>query len=124
MDGIKQPGEHMDDYRKEVSDGLKDARWTFFRGLPLLVIIVIVLAMLGFGLRSAGILGKTAVERSVFENSFQYSEARKAEIATLEAQLAEIARKMTISDLDKTTKENLSAHASVLRIQLSVARSK
>jgi hypothetical protein len=32
-----------------------------------------------------GVFGKTMVEREVFESSYQYSEARKSEIATYEA---------------------------------------
>lgn len=46
--------------------------------LALFVLTIVVLA----GLNYAGIFGRTVVERKVFEHSFQYSEARKAEIAT------------------------------------------
>jgi len=114
----------MNDYRQEVVTGLKEARWTFFKGMPLLLMIVFFLAVLGFGLNSLGLFGRTVVERKVFENSFQYSEARKSEIATFEAQLSEINRKLSGDSIDLATRTNLEAHASALRIQLSVARSK
>lgn len=76
------------------------------------------------GLNYVGLVGKTVVERKVFENSFQYSEARKTEIAIFEAQLVEVDRKLTNSDLTKTTRTNLEATASAIRVQLSAARRK
>jgi len=77
-----------------------------------------------FMLNSMGLVGKTIIERKVFENSFQYSEARKSEIALFEAQLAEIDRKLMSRDLDENTRVNLEAQAASVRIHLSVARSK
>ncbi len=114
----------MSEYRNEVSAGLKEARWTFFKGIPLFLMIVIFLTLLGFGLNSLGLFGRTVVERKVFENSFQYSEARKSEIAMFEAQLTEISHKLSNGNLSEGTRINLEAQASALRIQLSVARSK
>jgi hypothetical protein len=86
----------------------------------LLVGTVIVFSLL----RYAGLIGGTIVERKVFENSFQYSEARKSEVATFQAQLVEIDRKLSNPEIDANTRSNLEAQASALRIQLSVARSK
>lgn len=114
----------MNEYRQEVGVGLKEARWTFFKGMPLFLMIIVFLALLGFGLNSLGLFGRTVVNRKVFENSFQYSESRKSEIATFEAQLAEIGRKLSGDNIDAATRTNLEAQASALRIQLSVARSK
>lgn len=114
----------MSEYRTEVGAGLKEARWTFFKGMPLFLMVIVFLSLLGFVLNSLGLFGWTIVERKVFENSFQYSEARKSEIATFEAQIAEINRKLYDSNLDVATRTNLEAHASALRIQLNVARSK
>ena len=71
-----------------------------------------------------GLIGHTIVERKVFENSFQYSEARKSEIATFEAQLVEIDCKLSSSTIGPNTRTNLEAQAAALRIMLSVARSK
>ena len=114
----------MKEYREEVSEGLKEARWTFFKDMPLFLLVMIFMAILGFVLNSLGLFGRTVVERKVFENSFQYSESRKSEIATFEAHLSEINRKLSSGDIDASTRTNLEAHASALRMQLSVARSK
>jgi len=114
----------MNDYRQKVEVGLEEARWTFFKGMPLFLMIVVFLIILGFILNSMGLFGRTVVKREVFENSFQYSEARKTEIATFEAQLAEIRRKLSDDSIDPAIRTNLEAQESALRIQFSVARSK
>jgi len=72
---------------KEKKDIGKWWIWVLF----LIIITVISLFVLGY----FGVIGRTIVERKVFENSFQYSEARKIEIATFEAQLVEIERKLS-----------------------------
>lgn len=87
--------------------------------LPTLALLVAI----GFALNSLGLIGQTVVERKVFEESFQYSEARKTAIATYEAQLAEINRKLA-SDVDSQTRTNLESQAAGIRIQLSMERSK
>ena len=89
-----------------------------------LVIAVICLTVVFGGM---GLLMKpahVAVERIVFENSFQYSEARSTEIATFEAQLAEIKVQLTNPNLEADTRINLEAQVSAIRVQLKVARSK
>lgn len=114
----------MNKYRADVGNGLKEARWTFFKGLPLFLLVVVFLSLLIFALNSIGLFGRTVVGRKVFENSFQYAEARKSEIATFEAQLIEINRKLSSSTVTSATRTNLEAQAASLRIMLSVARSK
>jgi hypothetical protein len=94
-------------------------KWTLIFVPALLVLLII-----GFVLHSMGLIGSTVVERKVFENSFQYSEARKTAIATYEAQLAEINRKLASDDLNSQTKTNLESQAAAIRIQLSTERSK
>lgn len=86
----------------------------------MMILLSIILAGLGY----LGMFGKTVVERKVFENSFQYSEARKSEIATFEVQLAEIKGKLSNQQLSQSTRTNLEAQASALRIQLNIARRK
>lgn len=94
----------------------------YFAGWWMWVFALLVLTgIVIFGLKSVGLIGRTIVERKVFENSFQYSEARKTEIATFEAQLAEIDRKL-VSNLDENTRANLEAQAAAIRIHLNVAR--
>lgn len=87
--------------------------------LWILLLVVISAIVLG-GLKLTGVIG----ERIMFEQSFQYKEARKTEIATFEAQLAEIERQLISTTLDENVRTNLEAQASSIRIQLSVARRK
>jgi hypothetical protein len=85
---------------------------------------ILVLTMISagafFGLRMVGVFG----ERVVFENSFQYSEARKTEIAIFSAQLVEIDRKISNSETGSAVRNNLEAQAAAIRIQISTARAK
>ena len=111
-------------YREDVRSTEKEARWTFWRFLPLFVIILVVLSAIGFGLRSAGLLGRTVVQRKVFEQSYQRSEALKAQIATDEATLAEIQRKLSNPQLEQQTRHNLEAQASAARIRIATAQRK
>jgi hypothetical protein len=83
-----------------------------------------VLTLIGFGLNSMGLIGSTIAKRKVFENSFQYSEARKGEIAVFTAQQAELEGQLSNPGLDVGTRANLEAQAASLRVQLSAARSK
>ena len=113
----------MSGYRDDAAEALRDARWTFFKGAPLFIMIIVFLVVFTFILNSLGLIGQKVVERKVFENSIQYAEARKTEAATFEAQLAEINRKLSGS-VDPETRTNLEAQAAALRIQLKVARAR
>ena len=85
------------------------------------VLLLIVTTVFVFGgLRIAGVIG----ERVIFEQSFQYKEARKIEIVTFEAQLAEIELQLSFSDLDPQIRTNFEAQASAIKIQLDIARRK
>ena len=55
----------MANYRDEARGIHREARWTFWKFLPLFLLVVLVLAGLGFGLNSLGLFGRTVVERSV-----------------------------------------------------------
>ncbi len=95
-----------------------------FGGWWMWVLLLLVISTVVFGaLNYVGLIGKTVVERKVFENSFQYSEARKAEVATFEAQLAEINHRLS-GNINADARNMLESQASALRIHLSVARSK
>ena len=76
------------------------------------------------GLRYAGILGHTIIERKVFESSHQYHQAKKQEVSIFSAQLAEIDHKLSNPNLDPTVRVNLEATAAGLRIQLNATRSR
>ena len=114
----------MNEYRNEAASIAKESQWIFWKFLPLFLIVVVVLSAVGFGLRSLGLIGKTAVEREVFEQSYQRSEALKSQIATDEAVLAEIERKLSNPGLDANTRHNLEAQMAAARIRIATTRSK
>lgn len=111
-------------YRGEAGEVAREARWTFFRFMPLFISVVLFLFVLGFGLNSLGLFGKTVVERKVFENSYQRSESIKSQIATDEAALAEISRQLANPALDDSTRYNLEAQAMAARVRIAAAKGK
>lgn len=105
-------------YREEM----KMVRWTFWRVLGMTVIAAVVLGGVGFALHSVGLFGHTVVERKVFENSYQRTEALKAQIANDEAALAEIESKLANPNLDENVRYNLKAQASAMRLRIQAAK--
>ena len=114
----------MGEYREDARKIAKESSWTFWRFLPLFLIADAIFSAVGFGTRSLGLWGGTIVERKVFEESYQRSEALKAQIATDEATLAEISGKLSNPNLDENTRFNLNAQASAARIRIATTRSK
>ena len=110
-------------YREDVNTGVKETKWTFFKVLPLMLTIVVILSIIVFSLKSIGLIGGTVVERTVFEQSYQRSEALKSRIAMDTAILAEIEQKLLNPTLDENTRSNLNAQASAARIRIATARS-
>lgn len=90
--------------------------------LWILTLSVLTIVVLG-GLNYVGVIGKTIVERKVFEQSYQYSAGQQQKIATFQAQMAELDRQLANPDLDNQTRTNLEAQAASIRIQLNAARS-
>lgn len=76
--------------REEINQSAKDFSYIFWRFLPITIIILVVLSMFGFALKSAGLIGSTIVEREVFKNSFQYKEGMNQRAAILKANISEI----------------------------------
>lgn len=111
-------------YREEVREFTKEGRWTFFKVLPFFLIFVTTLGGIGFGLKSLGIIGSTAVEREVFEQSYQRSASLKSQLATDQSVLLEIERKLSNPNLDKNTRFNLEAQASATRIRIETTKRK
>ena len=95
------------------------AQWWFW-----IVLLIVLTVPIMFGLRAAGIIGKTALERKVFEHSYQRSEAKKSAISTYEAQLAEIEAKLLNPQLSESSKANLKAQMASIRIMLNAERNK
>lgn len=112
----------MNQYRDDMRQVSREAHWTFWKFLPLFLTVVIVLGLIGFGMNSLGLFGRAVVERKVFENSYQRTESIKAQIATDEATLAEIDRKLRNPSLDANTRSNLEAQATAARVRIAAAR--
>lgn len=108
-------------YREEMKEAYSDAKWTLWKYLPLALVVIVVLFITGFVLSSIGVFGSTVVERKVFENSYQRSEAIKSQINTDKAVLKEIEMKLRNPNLDKDTRFNLEAQASAARIRINTA---
>lgn len=106
----------MNDYRNQVDNAARETRWTFWRFLPIVLIIIAVLMAVGFGLKSMGMLGSTIVERKVFENSYQYHAGMAERAAILQANIFEID---TLLSTNPTNREELIGQRSVLRVQLN-----
>lgn len=110
----------MSEYRNEANQVAKDSVWTLFKFLPFIVIFFIIM----FFLNSAGLIGKTVVERKVFENSYQRSEGIKSGLSMFKAQLAEVNSRLRQRDLNKFDKQDLLAKKSALNIQISTLEGK
>lgn len=107
----------MRNYKAEM----KIVRWTFWRVLGFVIIAIIVLGGVVFALNSFGLLGRTVVEREVFERSYQRQASLKSRIATDKALLAEIEQKLRNPKLDEETRHNLKAQAAAARIRIQSA---
>jgi hypothetical protein len=103
----------MDQDKKEVG------KWWMW-GVLLVVLTSIIFTVLGY----FGVFGKTFVERKVFEQSYQRSEALKTQVVTYEAQLAELETQLNNPNLDEGDRANIEAQMAAIRIQLKTARSK
>lgn len=110
------------EFRKDVGQYAAETRWTFFRFLPIAIVVIVVFSVLGFGLNSLGLFGRTVVERKVFENSYQRIEGLKSQIAINEAELSEIDMKLGNPNLDSDTRYNLEAHRTALKIRIEGAK--
>jgi len=84
------------------------------------VVSILIVLLASMGLRFYSVY----VTRMVYTNSYQYSEGLKDRINTMRASLAEIEARLSNPDLDPTTRNNLEAQRSALRIQLNAALSK
>lgn len=96
----------MTEEKKEIS------KWFLFF-LSLLMVFTIVMSIAGYFGKITG----TAVEREVFEQSYQKQAGDKQRLNTYKAQLAEInSRLLSAKSVEK---QELEAQASMLRVQIS-----
>lgn len=112
----------MTEYRQMFRTYERDTWWTMPRVMLAFAAVIVFLFLLVFGLRSLGLWGGTIVERKVFEQSYQRSEAMKARIATDEAALVEIEAQLRIPNLDPQTRARLQAQAAAARSRINAAR--
>lgn len=96
----------------------------FFKWFFVSLIALVIMSAVGFAMSSAGLLGRTVVERKVYENSYQRSESLKSQIAADQAALSEIQMKLNNHGLDEQTRINLEAQASAARIRIQTAKGK
>lgn len=82
--------------------------------------ILIAFVLLMLVLNFAGVLG----ERIIFENSFQYQQARKSAITSYEAELEQIRVQLMRTDLDDSTRANLQAQEASIKVLLRAERDK
>ena len=86
--------------------------------MGIVILVLVVLTVVGWGLG----FGNVIMRRVIFENSFQYQQARDLEASTYEAQLEEIRVQLSRTDLDKNTRANLEAQERSIRVLLKVSR--
>lgn len=112
----------MTNYHDEFRSAKKEVRWTFFSGLPLVVLILVIMSAIGFAMNSLGLIGSTIVEREVFKQSYQRSASIDARIANDEAVIVEIIGQLQNPNLDDNTRFNLEAQKSAARVRINTAR--
>ncbi len=103
------------EYRTETKEFLKETKWTFWKSLPIIITIIIVISIISFGLKSLGLIGSTIIEREVFKQSFQYKEGMAQRAAIMEANIAEIT---IMLQSNPENKQNLIKQKMILNAQL------
>jgi len=91
-------------------------------GIITFFVVVALLAGGGLALKYGCRTADVAIERKVFEGSYQRSESLKARIATDEAVLAEIEAQLQNAELDPATQANLNAQARAARVRIRTAK--
>ena len=81
-------------------------------------VILVVVIIMGLGLRAGCMIFDTAVEREVFEQSIQHSSAETQQYNTLTAELEGVEVRLQAGNLTDTQRADLEAHAAMLRVQI------
>ncbi len=114
----------MNDFRKEMSADLSDTRWLLWKFVWIGIPIIVVLSVIFFALGGLGYFGKTVIERKVFENSYQRSEAIKSQIATDMAVVAQIQEHLKNQNLDLDTRNALKAQLAAAKLRINIAKNR
>ena len=83
----------------------------------ILALVVVTIMVLG-GLRLAGIWGQTALEREIFESSYQKDASDNRQTAIWKAQIAEIDTTLDSMAADDPLRAGLVSQRSAFRVQL------
>ena len=81
-----------------------------------ILFLIIITTIIFTGLSYFGVIGKTFVERKVFEQSYQKQAADKTAITVYSAQIAQLRGKLNNPDLDAGTKAEIKAQLDALVI--------
>jgi hypothetical protein len=90
------------------------AKWIFW-----LFGIFALLSCIAFSINSCGLIAKTAVEREVFEHSYQKSAADSDAIKAYEAQITILRSKLNSPNTDQATKEEIEAQINAIKIMMA-----
>lgn len=96
----------------------------WLRILALIIPTVLILGLIGFGMNSCGLFAGTVVERKVYENSYQNSEARRTEIMTMESQLVELDAMLADPTLPDAQRRQIQGQKRAVNVRLETARKK
>jgi len=91
------------EYRKEAGQVAKETSWTIMRFLPAFILVVVVLTLMVWGLKSAGIIGKD-IDREVVRHSRQFVESKQAKLQSLYTEYTNLQTKAAEADAVGATK--------------------
>ncbi|MCA9354504.1 MAG: hypothetical protein KC877_03230 [Candidatus Kaiserbacteria bacterium] len=102
------------EYRNDVREATREGVWTFWHIFPRFLVAVVVVAAIGFGLRSIGMFGGAVVDRAVFEQTPSYVQGKNTYIARLrlEYETADVGhkeglRRLIVSEAETIDPSNL-----------------
>jgi len=92
----------MSDYRDAANEVRREAWWTLRKFIALVVVLLCVVVVLGWGLKRAGIIGMN-IDRNVVQQSQQYVESKQAKLQTLYSEYMDLEVRRTEASLAKAT---------------------
>lgn len=93
----------MNNYRDEARQVAKNTLWTIGRFLLAILLIVVILTLVGWGLKGAGIIGKD-IEREVIQHTRQYTESKQAKLQSLYTEYTNLQTKAAEAEAAGSTK--------------------